>query len=809
MQSLEKFLRNFIIIGIFSVVLLVPFINSGSLFFPYVVGKAVFLRVVATLIFGAWLILVSLNKRYLPKFNWVTIIFTSFIVWILIANLFGFSFFSSFWSNFERMEGYLTLLATFFLFLVSATVIQSKRLWFKLFNFSLAAAFIMGLIALDQHAGGANRSDGLLGNPIYLAGYMLFHVFLSLFFLFEYKSKKYYVPLFYGTLTLFFITLVFITETRGAMLGLVSGLFIATLAIALKKGEKKWIKYTAFVGLFAAFSVGALFSAVVFINNYESAKNNSSLQSFYEKVEDFPGVDRFSRISLSDGDAKARFLLWEIALEGIKERPVLGMGQENFIHLFNSNYKPKLYERETWFDRTHNIFLEWGVAGGIPGMFLYIAIFISSVAVLWRKKDLNHYIKAVFSALLVAHAVQSFFVFENITSYIFFAVFVAFSVSVSTDYKSKEEVLQGPLFSKETLKWFVVPAITLIVVFFTYQVHIKSLQSNQLIIKGMTGIQCSAQLGGLPWGEQTRETHGRIRGSTCSQFLPDKLRTAFYQEGNNFTREEIASHSLSLATDIFEEAKNRSPVGRQETAEILSIQAMRAMGTAANQEVIGNLFSKAESLLIEANKISSESQVRPLVFLANFYSNVGKHDEAIKTLEEALLFAPNRQHLLILMGQKYQMKGEFEKAVDYFKKAHELEPSFKEPIFLYASSVLYLDDEERYKEIIKDIPEEELLFQDLLLEPLVKKGEVEKITEIRKKRIDFMSENYKNSQGNLENDILEKITSEYQSLIQLYYKEKDFQKALVIAEEAGERFPHLKESSGEIIREMRLEIENQ
>lgn len=809
MQSLEKILRNFIIIGIFSVVLLVPFINSGSLFFPYVVGKAVFLRVVATLIFGAWLILVSLNRRYLPKFNWVTVIFASFIFWIFLANLFGFSFFSSFWSNFERMEGYITLLATFFLFLVSATVIQSKRLWFKLFNFSLAAAFIMGIIALDQHAGGANRSDGLLGNPIYLAGYMLFHVFLSLFFLFEYKSKKYYVPLLYGILTLYFITLVFITGTRGAMLGLVAGFFIATLAVALKKGEKKWIKYTAFGGLFVAFSVGALFSTVVFINNYESAQKMPSLQSFYEKVEDFPGVERFSRISLSDGDAKARFLLWEIALEGIKERPVLGMGQENFIHLFNSNYKPKLYERETWFDRTHNIFLEWGVAGGIPGMLLYIAIFISSVAVLWRKKDLNHYIKAVFSALLVAHAVQSFFVFENITSYVFFAIFVAFSASVSTDYRSKEEVSQDPLFSKETLKRVVVPVVTLVVVFCTYQVHIKSLQANLLIIKGMTGIQCSAQLGGLPWGEQTRDTHSRIRGSTCSEFLPDELRTAFYQEGNNYTREEITSNSLSLATDIFEKAKNRSPVGRQETAEILSIQAMRATGTVANQEVVGNLFSKAESFLIEANKISSENQVRPLVFLANFYSNVGKHDEAIKTLEEALSVAPNRQHLLILLGQKHQMKGEFEKAVDYFKKAHELEPSFKEPIFLYASSVLYLDDEERYEEIIKDIPEEELLFQDLLLEPLVKKGEVKKITEIRKKRIDFMSENYKNSEGNLEKDILEKVTSEYQSLIQLYYKEKDFQKALEIAEEAGQRFPHLKESSEDIIKEMRLEIENQ
>mgnify|MGYP005840015537 CR=1 FL=1 len=808
MQVLEKFLRNFIIWGVFSLVILVPFINSGALFFPYVTGKAIFFRVVVTLILGAWLILISLNRRYLPKFNWVTVTFSTFVFWIFLADVFGFSFFSSFWSNFERMEGYLTLLATFFLFLVSTTVIQSKRLWFRLFNFSLAAAAVMGIVALDQHLGGATRSDGLLGNPIYLAGYMLFHVFLSFFFLFDYRDAKVHLPIFYGFLTVFFSYLIFITGTRGAMLGLVTGLFLATLVIALKKEQKKWIRYTALGSLVVAFFVGVLFSSVVFINNYESAKEISYLQSFYEKVEDLPGVKRFSGISLSDGDAKARFLLWEIAIDGMKERPLLGLGQENYIHLFNSNYNPWLYERETWFDRTHNIFLEWGVAGGFPAMFLYIGIFISSIAVLWRKRDLDFYIKAVFSALLVGHAVQSFFVFENITSYVFFAIFVAFSASVSTDYGSKEKNTEGPLFSKKTLKWAVVPVVVVLVSVFTYEVHIKTLQANMLIIKGMTGIECSAQLSELPWGEKTEETYSQIRGSVCSRFLPEELRSSLYQESKDYTKEEIAGNSLILTADIFEKAIDISPVGRQEIAEMFSVRAMRVANMNVNQNIIGRFLNKSEEFLIDANEISSNTQVRPLVFLGNFYSNVGKYDKSIEVLEEALSAAPNRQHVLIILGQKYQMNGDYEKAVDYFKKAYELEPSFREPLFHYAASFLYLDDEERYREILKDVPEGEILFEDLLLDPLLRKGEVEKWSEIRKKRIEYLSENYKDSQGNLGENVLEKINSEYQALIQVYYREKEFLKAIEIAEEAGERFPHLKESTDSIIKIIESEIES-
>jgi len=43
-----------------------------------------------------------------------------------------------------------------------------------------------------------------------------------------------------------------------------------------------------------------------------------------------------------------------MAWEGVKEKPLLGWGQENFNLVFNKYYEPSLYGQEVWFDRVHN-----------------------------------------------------------------------------------------------------------------------------------------------------------------------------------------------------------------------------------------------------------------------------------------------------------------------------------------------------------------------------------------------------------------------------------------------------------------------
>ncbi|MFP4616536.1 MAG: O-antigen ligase family protein [Candidatus Paceibacterota bacterium] len=800
MKDLEKGLRYFILIGIFAVLLLTPFLFFDSLFFPYVTGKAIFFRVVATLIFGAWIALASLNKHYLPKFNWVTAIFSGFVVWVFLANILGYFPSDSFWSNFERMEGFLTLLHVFALFLVSTAVMDSKKLWFRLFNFSIAAGFIMGLVALTQYADGASRADGLLGNPIYLAGYMLFHVFLSLYFFLSYIKQNVYLTVVYGGLALFFASIVAVTGTRGAMLGLVTGLFVATLAVAIRKGEKKAIKYTAIAGLLGAFVIGSLFTSVVLVNNYEPLSEASWSDGYMEAVGDLPAVQRFSGISLTEGDALARFLLWDIAIEGIKENPVTGIGQENYIHIFNADYNPELFDREEWFDRAHNIVLEWGLAGGIPAMLAYLALFASAILVLWRAEKLDYYIKAIFSALLIAHLIQNFFVFENMTSYVFFAVFIAFAASMA-NFEKERETDVAPLFSQNTIKWVVLPIVIVCVSSVVYGVHIKSLQTNLNIIKGMTGVQCGERLRELPWGDMNFQSLRSIRESPCWHFLPEDLKSGSGSGSVGYSSEEVVNNAFSVSSEYFEKAEDASPIGRQEAAEIYSIQAAKVFRSNAGNEVKIDFVNGAQNDLNEYIEEVGD-QTRPFVFLGRLYTNIGEYEKAVSAYEDVLATAPNRQRFLIEKGEAHNKLGEYEKAHELFKKAYELEPSFKEPRSYYAASAIYLEDDELFDELTEPFSEEELLFEDILLEPYMEMGEYEEVIEKRKQRIDIVAQELDQEAGGLSRNELERIAGEYNRLIQTYYQAGEIEKAIETAKEIGERFPQLKEDSENIIKQL-------
>src|SRR5690606_5810770 len=95
-------------------------------------------------------------------------------------------------------------------------------------------------------------------------------------------------------------------------------------------------------------------------------------------VQNDPRLNRIASITLEEG--QTRFTIWRIAFEGVMERPLLGWGQSNFDYVFNKYYTPELWGQEVWFDRVHNIVLDWLVAGGFVGALCYFGIF---AAALW------------------------------------------------------------------------------------------------------------------------------------------------------------------------------------------------------------------------------------------------------------------------------------------------------------------------------------------------------------------------------------------------------------------------------------------
>jgi O-antigen ligase len=138
--------------------------------------------------------------------------------------------------------------------------------------------------------------------------------------------------------------------------------------------------------------------------------------------QDVAIVARFSSINT----LFARWNIWKTALISWQEKPVLGWGQENFIHAFNKNYNPAMFGQETYFDHPHNTYLGWLVFGGILGFLTFLFMILASVYGIIRSnftaEKENDLIIPVMFAFIVTYLVHIFFVFDNLTSSLLFVL---------------------------------------------------------------------------------------------------------------------------------------------------------------------------------------------------------------------------------------------------------------------------------------------------------------------------------------------------------------------------------------------------
>src|SRR3989304_6041643 len=104
---MKEILKYSIWAGIYAV-LFIPFIVANDMFFPYITGKAFTFRIIVEIILGLWLILIIKDKEFRPKWSWVlgSVLIFTFILFLADVN--AVAPFKAFWSNYERMEGWVT-----------------------------------------------------------------------------------------------------------------------------------------------------------------------------------------------------------------------------------------------------------------------------------------------------------------------------------------------------------------------------------------------------------------------------------------------------------------------------------------------------------------------------------------------------------------------------------------------------------------------------------------------------------------------------------------------------------------------------
>lgn len=606
------------------------------------------------------------NVEYRPKKSYLLYLLFGFLGIVTLADLFGVAPIRSVWSNFERMEGLVTMLHLGAFFIVISSVFKEVD-WKRWWNTSLSASLIMVLYSALQILGvktinqGGVRVDGTFGNAIYLAVYMLFHIFIAMYFMFkEWQNKS--LRYTYATLIVLELIVLYYTATRGAVLGLVGGVVIFTL-LNIRNKEQKWVK---------KISVGVIALLIVLTGGLFLIRNTTF-------VQESPVLSRFAGISLSELHTQGRYYVWPMAWQGIKDRPLLGWGQENFNYVFQKYYNPEMHNLEPWFDRAHSVFLDWAIAGGLLALFLYFSLYVVALYFIWRKGEFSYLEKSVLTSLLAAYFFHNIFVFDHLFSYVLFFALLAYLHG-----RSRGEPLWKKDLSINTSFVVLMPMVVVLLLISIYFINWKPLNGNIALINALR---------------------------------------------------EVQSGQTALAVTNFEKAYGSSPVGRQEAVEQLEAYTNSILSSSISVDEKNKFYAFVKSAILnEASKLPEDARFQLLA--GAFLASTGADTLAETYLNKAESLAPNKQDIYLATGASYLTKNDIARALTSFKRAYELAPNYKKTIIFYLVGAIYADDRALERQLLSRLTEQELSLNDIILSAYNSKkrfADLVRLLEIRKK----------------------------------------------------------------------------
>jgi len=740
---MTKALR-YIIFGGVAALLFTPFIVTGSMYFPFITGKAFYFRIITEIVFGAWVVLALYDSDYRPTLSWLSVAMIAMVCVPLLGVVFGINTTDSIWSNFERMIGWITILHVGMLFAAAGHTLKPKH-WHWLFYLSLAVSVVVGIQGLLE-VGSTERIDAGLGNPIYLAMYSLWHAFLAGFYLLQRVKKavrtqahslladwRTYV---FSVLGLFNLIVMWFTGTRGAILGLLAGLLVMFFVIAVFQKNRPIIRKVAMAGvILPVIAVG------LFIGFQDT-----------EFVREQPVLERFADIDLEEGNAGARLDTWAIGLEGSTQSTktaLVGWGMGNFNYVFDTYYDPAMHDDAEWFDRAHNVLVEWLVAAGPFGLLAYLSLFAGAVYLIWRRPEDGWQFsvaeKAVLIGLLVAYLVQNLFVFDHLVSYIMFALLLAWlHARSSNDFAWKR--LSGWPQAQATKDWLAM-ATVIGVVTVGYLWNYPAIMQAQTVIDGLQENQVAQQL----------EKQGQKKQAT-----------------NRFRQ--------SLKT--FEEAVGYQMMGTQEARERLA-QAARsvAQNRGASSSLAQSFFAAADGNM-RAEIAEEPNDVRHRVFYGNLLMAYNKTDKAI----EQFAYANERsggqkQTILFSLAQAHERAGNADKALKLYKQAYDLPTEFDDVAMRYVSALIRNDKLKQSDDVLNEHFSTTTVPNQRLIQAYEQNGNFQRAVEILEKRVN-------NAKADADIKTRDRI-QRHVSLAAAYEKAGQIDQAVATLQELIDQYPQI------------------
>ncbi|MCL5004642.1 MAG: O-antigen ligase family protein, partial [Patescibacteria group bacterium] len=564
--------------------------------------------------------------------------------------------------------------------------IFEKKDWLNFFKISLSVGFIVIFYAFLQYFGVKNfpflliseeRPISFIGNPAFLATHMFFTIIFAIVVFFETIGKTFkllnfetFKLLFWRYFSLLIIPLsaitIFLTATRGAIVGLVAGILFLLIYFAIKKSSNfEMFKFLNIRNL-SIILLGLIvtFSAIFWITRQNQV---------WQKI---PGLNRLAQTAAmdkSDPSTQFRLITWKLSWNAFKEKPLFGWGPENYIVAYEKYYNPEYaVYGETWLDRAHNKVIDVVVMQGIFGLLVYLGIFGVIFYSLFKLKEPA---APFLMAGLIGYFVQNLFVFDQVISYSTFFAVLGFLIYLKPlNFETLKNPAPFPKRAGATGQAFKLFIIIVFIVGIGYSLYFYNLvpyvqarlfKASPGISKDINAVADYLKKSMYPYNF----AQFNIRGSGIDTIYMDQF---FYRiEYVNNPKFRPLGDLLIAGMD---EVAGREPYDIR--VLIREVEMLNGYTRVMDEKEAAPLFEKAEKLMREAVKRAPNRQ-EVYYHLAFNLAGQKRYEEAIEVAKYAISLNPKVARAHFHLALVSTIAGKNKEALEALAEVDKLDPDLK------------------------------------------------------------------------------------------------------------------------------------
>jgi len=654
-MNLEKIFTRIIEYSFYALFIIVPLILTPYNYELFEFNKMLTVYALTAIITGSWLIKIIARKKIDFQPTPFDIPILLFLASQIISTLLSINTHTSIWGYYSRFHGGLISTICYILLYYAYTnnLINKKKpylITLKCLNVILTTALIVSLYAILEHFGidkhiwvqdVQNRVFSTLGQPNWLAAYLLVLIPISLVLFLQAKTKK-HIAYYCLLITIFYSALLF-TKSRSGFLGfIIAYIFLWGLIFLKNKLKtfpwKKSLLITIYLLLISLF-IGTPYTPSIKQFSLPSAPDQKVVLSDLGP----PTVPTGGSSSVN-----IRKVVWQGTVDIWKHYPIFGSGVETFAYSYY-NFRPTahnlLSEWDFLYNKAHNEFLNFLATTGAFGLASYCLIILWFA--IWTVRKLltakRYLLIAGLLAGFLGLAVSNFFGFSVVPVALFFFLWPALAL----DLKQKPKTYHYLHLSNN--QYFFITLTIILTGYFVIQT-INLWRADYFYNLGRNYIKSSQ----IPQGYQLLEKAVNISPS-------EPLFRSEYAEA-------AAKMALLYQQQIQQAPPDLSPEQKQQATQQLN-------------QLTDKMVQKAIShnnLVISQNKVHLnywKSRIKIFFYLAQLDPQY--QEQALEALQQAITLAPTDPKIYYNLSLLYSQMKQNDLAEQILIQTINLKPNYE------------------------------------------------------------------------------------------------------------------------------------